>query len=99
MFVDFTADWCITCKVNERLAIQTADTQQLFEELGVVVLVADWTNEDAAITQTLSRFGRLGVPLYLLYQPGDTEPQILPQILTSDIIRDALLSDGGWAPI
>lgn len=99
VFVDFTADWCITCKVNERLAIQTADTQQLFEELGVVVLVADWTNEDAAITQTLSRFGRLGVPLYLLYQPGDTEPQILPQILTSDIIRDALLSDGGRAPI
>jgi len=93
VFVDFTADWCITCKVNERLAIQAAATQALFDAQGVVVLVADWTNEDASITQALARFGRVGVPLYLLYRPGEQNPQILPQLLTPDVIREALIGD------
>ncbi|MEL0093981.1 MAG: thioredoxin family protein, partial [Pseudomonadales bacterium] len=93
VFVDFTADWCITCKVNERVAIQAAATRALFDAQGVVVLVADWTNEDASITQALARFGRVGVPLYLLYRPGEQNPQILPQLLTTDVIREALMGD------
>jgi len=93
VFVDFTADWCITCKVNERVAIQAAATRALFDAQGVVVLVADWTNEDASITQALARFGRVGVPLYLLYRPGEQDPLILPQLLTTDVIREALMGD------
>ena len=62
VFVDFTADWCITCKVNERIAIDVASTQTLFEREGVVFMVADWTLEDEAITSALARFGRVGVP-------------------------------------
>lgn len=92
VFVNFTADWCITCKVNEVVAIATDDTATLFEELGVRYLKADWTLEDPAITEALARFGRVGVPLYLVYQKGEAPPLILPQILTGDMIRQALRS-------
>ena len=88
--VDFTADWCITCKVNERIAIDVASTQTLFEREGVVFMVADWTLEDEAITKALARFGRVGVPLYLVYRPDLSEPMVLPQLLTPEIIRDAI---------
>ena len=90
VFVDFTADWCITCKVNERIAIDVASTQTLFEREGVVFMVADWTLEDEAITKALARFGRVGVPLYLVYRPDLSEPMVLPQLLTPEIIRDAI---------
>ena len=87
VFVDFTADWCITCKVNERIAIDVASTQTLFEREGVVFMVADWTLEDEAITK-LARFGRVGVPLYLVYRP-DLSERWCPQLL-AEIIRDAI---------
>ena len=90
VFVDFTADWCITCKVNERIAIKVVSTQTLFEREGVVFMVADWTLEDEAITKALARFGRVGVPLYLVYRPDLSEPVVLPQFLTPKIIRDAV---------
>ena len=90
VFVDFTADWCITCKVNERIAIDAVSTQTLFEREGVVFMVADWTLEDEAITKALARFGRVGVPLYLVYRPDLSEPIVLPQLLTPEIIRDAV---------
>jgi thiol:disulfide interchange protein/DsbC/DsbD-like thiol-disulfide interchange protein len=90
VFVDFTADWCITCKVNERIAIDVVSTQTLFEREGVVFMVADWTLEDEAITKALTRFGRVGVPLYLVYRPDLSEPIVLPQLLTPEIIRDAV---------
>ena len=90
VFVDFTADWCITCKVNERIAIDVVSTQTLFEREGVVFMVADWTLEDEAITKALARFGRVGVPLYLVYRPDLSEPIVLPQLLTPEIIRDAV---------
>ena len=90
VFVDFTADWCITCKVNERIAIDVVSTQTLFEREGVVFMVADWTLEDEAITKALARFGRVGVPLYLVYRPDLSEPVVLPQLLTPEIIRDAV---------
>lgn len=95
VFVNFTADWCITCKVNEVVAIATDDTKAVFEELGVRYLKADWTLEDPRITASLARFGRVGVPLYLVYHKGSKVPMILPQILTGEMIRQALL---GGAP-
>ena len=90
MFVNFTADWCITCKVNEVVAIDTEDTTDLFKALGVRYLKADWTLEDPSITASLARFGRVGVPLYLVYHKGSETPLVLPQILTSEMIRQAL---------
>ena len=91
VFLDVTADWCITCKVNERLVLHTEAMQQRFEDRGVEYLVADWTRYDPAITDLLAQFQRNGIPLYVLY-PADPArpPQILPQILTADIVEKAL---------
>ena len=90
VFVDFTAAWCVTCKVNESLALNTKKTAQLFERTDTEFLVADWTNKDDVIAAELKRFGRAGVPLYLVYKPGASEAVILPQVLTHDILKDAL---------
>jgi len=89
IFVDFTADWCITCKVNERGALASDAVRSAFAEQGVVTLVADWTRADPAITAALAAFGRNGVPLYLVYPKGG-EPRVLPQVLTPGIVVDAL---------
>jgi thiol:disulfide interchange protein len=89
LFVDFTADWCLTCKVNERGALASDTVQKAFAEKGVVSLVADWTSSDPAITAALAQFGRNGVPLYLVYLNG-REPRVLPQVLTPGIVVDAL---------
>lgn len=84
VFVDFTAAWCVTCKVNEHLALEQTEVVDRFKTMGVRMLRGDWTNGDPEITQALSRFGRNGVPLYLLYsgKNGDI-PRVLPQILTA----------------
>jgi thiol:disulfide interchange protein DsbD len=92
VFVNFTAAWCITCKVNEQLALSTDKIQQLFETRSVAYLVADWTRRDPAITRQLERYGRGGVPLYLLYSPAAEQPLVLPQLLTEGIVADALLT-------
>lgn len=89
VFVNLTADWCITCLVNERVALNQPPVQKAFRDMGVAYLVGDWTNEDAAITHKLAEFKRQGVPLYLYYPPHG-EARILPQILTPDIVVDAL---------
>ncbi len=89
IFVDFTADWCITCKVNERGTLASDAVQQAFAEQGVVTLVADWTKGDPLITAALAQFGRNGVPLYLVY-PNGGEPRVLEQILTQGQILNAL---------
>ena len=90
VFVDFTAAWCITCKVNEGIALKTKKTAKLFERTDTEFLVADWTNKDDVIAAELKRFGRAGVPLYLVYKPGAEEPEILPQVLSYDILKEAL---------
>ena len=82
VFVDVTAAWCITCQYNKKVAISTEVVRRHFEDKGIVTLVADWTQKDPKITQYLSSFNRIGVPLYVYY-PVDKEPVILPQILTS----------------
>jgi thiol:disulfide interchange protein/DsbC/DsbD-like thiol-disulfide interchange protein len=89
IFVDLTAAWCITCLVNERVALDSEAVRQAFAERGVVALKGDWTNQNPEITEFLQRFGRSGVPLYLLYR-GNSEPVVLPQILTAGTVLDAL---------
>ncbi|WP_293373460.1 protein-disulfide reductase DsbD domain-containing protein [Nevskia sp.] len=89
VFVNFTADWCITCKVNERVALASSRVREAFAKGQVVWLEGDWTREDPLITQTLERFGRSGVPLYLVYA-GAAEAAVLPQLLTPDIVLGAL---------
>ncbi|MEM8825514.1 MAG: thioredoxin family protein, partial [Pseudomonadota bacterium] len=84
-FVYFTADWCITCKVNEAGALADADVIQAFSDVGVRTLVGDWTRADPVITAALEGYGRAGVPLYVYYAPGE-EARILPQLLSSDAL-------------
>jgi thiol:disulfide interchange protein len=80
-FVYFTADWCLTCKVNEAAAIDRSEVRDAFKQAGVTVLAGDWTNGDPAITRFLDSRSRAGVPLYLWYAPGKP-PEELPQVLT-----------------
>ena len=90
VLVNFTADWCVTCKINERTALGTARVREAMEAADAVYLVGDWTRRDDAITAELARHGRSGVPLYLLYSPGAAEPRILPQLLTEGVVVEAL---------
>ena len=85
VFVYFTADWCITCKVNEKGALSREAVAESFGQRNIAVLAGDWTRGDAAIGRFLGQHGRSGVPLYLYYAPGQ-EPTILPQLLTVDML-------------
>lgn len=88
VFVNFTAAWCISCKVNERVVFDRDDVRDAFARNEVVALLADWTDRDDVIGRTLSAYGREGVPLYLYHAPGrpDAPPQVLPSILTPDTV-------------
>jgi len=90
VFVDFTAAWCVTCQFNKRTVLN--DTQLLadLDAQRVALLRADWTRRDAAISAELTRLGRSGVPVYAVYRPGQKDPTLLPEILTAQIVRDAL---------
>jgi thiol:disulfide interchange protein DsbD len=89
--VDFTASWCLSCQVNERVALDQPAVQQAFKNADVALLRADWTRHDEAITQALTALGRSGVPAYALYVPGDNNnPRLLPEVLTPGIVTDAL---------
>lgn len=87
VFLWFTADWCVTCKVNESTSIERDAVRAAFEEAGVVVMVGDWTVRDPEITAFLTEQGAAGVPLYLWYAPGATAPEQLPQVLTPDLLE------------
>jgi DsbC/DsbD-like thiol-disulfide interchange protein/cytochrome c biogenesis protein CcdA len=87
VFLWFTADWCLTCKVNESVAIEREETRAAFEKAGVVAMRGDWTRRDPAITRFLTQQGAAGVPLYLWYQPGQAALQ-LPQVLTPDMLAE-----------
>jgi thiol:disulfide interchange protein DsbD len=95
VFVNVTAAWCLTCLVNERVALRSPAVADAFARKGVVRLKADWTTRDPVITAVLGSFGRSGVPLYLLYprapagRPATGEPTVLPQILSEGIVIDA----------
>ncbi|NIP81848.1 MAG: thiol:disulfide interchange protein, partial [Gemmatimonadetes bacterium] len=101
VFVDFTAAWCISCQVNERVALDTRAVREAFRRHDVALLKADWdwTRRDPAITRALESFGRVGVPLYVLY-PADpaAEPRILPELLTQTLVLDALREVAAGTP-
>jgi len=85
VFVDVTADWCFTCKVNERAVLETEEVAGALARAGVVALRADWTNRDDAIADYLAKFGRSGIPFYAFYRPGKT-PRALPELLSKDLM-------------
>lgn len=86
VFVYFTADWCLTCKVNEQTAIEREEVRAAFARAGVKVLAGDWTRRDPAITRFLTAQGAAGVPLYLWYPAGGGAPEQLPQVLTAGLL-------------
>ena len=91
VFVDFTADWCITCKFNERTAIDTPTIRALLKEKNITPLKADWTNANPEITAALKSFGRVGVPFYIIYPASNpAAPIILPELLSESLLADAL---------
>ncbi len=90
VFVDFTAAWCLSCQVNEKVAFGSGDVQDKFLEKNITALKADWTNKDETITKALASFGRNSVPFYVLYIPDKKEPVIFPEILTPGIVLDKL---------
>jgi thiol:disulfide interchange protein DsbD len=91
VFIDFTAAWCLTCQVNERLTLSRTEIKTAFRERNVAFLVADWTRRDPAITAALQKYGREGVPTYVLLRPDpDSTPQLLPEIITPSIVLEAL---------
>ncbi len=101
VFVDFTAGWCLSCQVNERIALSQPEVMRAFGEKNVALFKADWTREDPAITQALTALGRSGVPVYALYSPGQSDPQLLPQVLTPGVVLDAInkLPNGPATPV
>ncbi len=86
VFVNFTAAWCITCKVNEEVALNSEAFRQALQRGNIAYLVGDWTNQDPEISQMLEKFDRAGVPLYLLYAGNGEPPRMLPQILTEGFV-------------
>ncbi|MCB1155341.1 thioredoxin family protein, partial [bacterium] len=91
VFVDFTAAWCLTCKVNEKAVINTDPVKAVLDELNVATLKGDWTNKDPAITDFLRRHGRAGVPMYVVIPAGrPDDARVLPEVITKDIVINAL---------
>mgnify|MGYP005691185241 CR=1 FL=1 len=90
VFLNFTADWCITCKVNERIALKRESISALFDEKNISYIEIDWTNKNDEIAKKLASFGRSSIPLYVYYSSENAEPIILPEILTENIIKDYL---------
>lgn len=96
VFIDFTADWCLTCKVNEKTVLNTQTVRDAMKKGGVVPLKADWTRKDEVITAWLQRYGRAGVPFYLVV-PKDrsADPIALPEVITPDLVAEALARASG----
>ena len=96
VFVDVTADWCATCKVNERLVLETDETAALFARFEVVAMQADWTNRNDDIARYLASFGRYGIPFYALYRPGQ-EPHVFSELLRGGRLEEAIRNSAGGA--
>ena len=95
VFVNFTAAWCVTCQVNDKVALSGQRVAEAFKKAGVVYLKGDWTNRDPVIAQTLTEHGRAGVPLYLMYGPKSDDGDVLPQLLTESVVIDAVHKAAG----
>ena len=96
VFVDVTADWCATCKVNERLVLETEETAALFARYDVVAMQADWTNRDDGIARYLASFGRYGIPFYALYRPNQA-PHVFSELLRKGRLEETIRSSAGDA--
>ncbi len=90
VFIDFTAAWCVSCQFNKRGALSSQAVIDAFEQTSTIYMIADWTLQDAEITQALAEQGRNGVPLYLYYAPNTRAPKILPQLLSSKLVVKTL---------
>ena len=90
MLVNYTAAWCVSCQVNDRVALSTRGVAAAMKAHNVAYLKADWTKKDADIAAELARYGRAGVPLYLVYGANGGDGVILPSILTEGIVVKAL---------
>jgi suppressor for copper-sensitivity B len=97
VFLDITADWCVTCKVNERLILETPEVRSALARHGVVAMKGDWTHRDDAIADFLASHGRYGIPFYMVYRPG-REPAVLPELITKDLVISALAAAASGAP-
>jgi thiol:disulfide interchange protein DsbD len=87
VFIDFTAAWCLSCQVNEKVALNNDSVISVFDNKNITAIKADWTNRDESITKALAKFGRNSVPLYVYYEKGNaSQPVILPEILTPEIV-------------
>jgi thiol:disulfide interchange protein len=95
VFVDFTAAWCVTCQFNKRTTLASPAVVADFQARRVLLLRADWTRRDPAITAELLRFGRNGVPVYLVYAPGAASPRVLSEILSTGEVLAALAGTPG----
>jgi len=94
VFIDFTAAWCLSCQVNEKLVLHAKDVQQQLSDRHVTLLRADWTKYDPAITQELASLNRSGVPTYVLYPASESAtPDVLPEVLTKDLVLEAIKRD------
>lgn len=92
VFLDFTASWCLSCKVNEKTVLETHETDQLFKDKGIIPMKADWSRYSPEITQALEKLGRNSVPVYVIYDPKQPDmPILLPEVLTHGIIKEAIL--------
>ena len=89
VFIDFTAAWCVTCQVNKQTTLRNPRVLSAFADRNVLLLQADWTRQDPAISQALAALGRSGVPVYVLHVPGKP-PQVLSELLTPDLVIQAL---------
>ena len=90
VFIDFTADWCINCQINDRLILQNREVVKAFEDRGIMAFKGDWTKYDPAITQALASFGRDSIPVYVYYPSGSDAPIILPQLITPKMILKSI---------
>ena len=91
VFIDFTAEWCLTCKVNEKTVLTDEQVIRKFKSADIIPIRADWTNRNADITRLLSKFGRSGVPLYVIFPAGrPNQPIVLPEVITTGIVVDAI---------
>jgi thiol:disulfide interchange protein DsbD len=90
VFLNVTADWCITCLTNEKVALGSSAVKEALARGGITYLKGDWTHYDPTITALLGEFGRSGIPLYVFYPPAPASPVVLPQLLTPSTVVEAL---------
>ncbi len=90
VFIDFGASWCLTCQANESLVLHTEEMLTFFQDQKVTLMYADWTTQDPNITKVLNQNGRNGVPMYLYYESGSSQPYLLPELLTKEVVQKAI---------